>query len=56
MQSAAEREASERWGRETLPVGHIGQPEELAQAFLYLLTNTYTTGAVLRVDGGLSVL
>lgn len=55
-QSSAERASSEQWGREALPVGHLGQPEELAQAFLYLMTNTYTTGVVLPVDGGLSLL
>ncbi len=55
-QSSEQRAASEQWGRETLPVRHLGQPEELAQAFLYLMTNTYTTGAILPVDGGLSVL
>ncbi len=36
----------------SLPVGHLGRPEELAAAFLYMMTNTYTTGAVLPVDGG----
>jgi NAD(P)-dependent dehydrogenase (short-subunit alcohol dehydrogenase family) len=37
---------------ETLPVGHLGRPDELAHAVLYLMTNTYTTGTVLVVDGG----
>ncbi len=36
----------------SLPVGHIGQPGELAAAFIYMMTNTYTTGTVLPVDGG----
>ncbi|MGL4608199.1 MAG: SDR family oxidoreductase [Trueperaceae bacterium] len=36
----------------SLPVQHLGEPEELAHAFLYLMTNTYTTGSVLVVDGG----
>ncbi|WP_420451737.1 SDR family oxidoreductase [Ilumatobacter sp.] len=36
----------------SLPVGHLGRPEELAAAFLYMMTNTYTTGSVLPVDGG----
>ena len=35
-----------------LPVGHIGQPEELAQAVLMLMTNTFLTGQTLFVDGG----
>jgi len=36
----------------TVPLGRIGQPPEIAHAVLFLLTNTYTTGIVLRVDGG----
>jgi NAD(P)-dependent dehydrogenase (short-subunit alcohol dehydrogenase family) len=55
-QSTAQRAASEQWGREKLPVRHLGQPEELAQAYLYFMTNTYTTGVILPVDGGLSVI
>ncbi|MEO1063237.1 MAG: SDR family oxidoreductase [Actinomycetota bacterium] len=35
-----------------LPVGHLGRPEEVASAFLFLMTNTYATGVVLPVDGG----
>ena len=36
----------------SLPVGRVGRAEELGQAVLYLMTNTYTTGVVLDVDGG----
>jgi NAD(P)-dependent dehydrogenase (short-subunit alcohol dehydrogenase family) len=35
-----------------LPVGRVGQPDELAQAALYLLSNGFTTGTILDVDGG----
>ncbi len=35
-----------------LPVGRVGQPDELAQAARYLLSNRFTTGAILDVDGG----
>lgn len=35
-----------------LPVGRVGKPDELAQAALYLLSNNFTTGAILDVDGG----
>jgi NAD(P)-dependent dehydrogenase (short-subunit alcohol dehydrogenase family) len=34
------------------PVGRVGKPDEIAQAALYLITNAYTTGAILDVDGG----
>jgi NAD(P)-dependent dehydrogenase (short-subunit alcohol dehydrogenase family) len=36
----------------TVPMGRIGRPAEIAHAVIFLLTNTYTTGIVLRVDGG----
>lgn len=36
----------------TVPLGRIGQPSEIAHAVRFLLTNTYTTGITLRVDGG----
>ena len=35
-----------------LPVKRIGQPEDIAQAILAAMTNTFMTGAVLMVDGG----
>jgi NAD(P)-dependent dehydrogenase (short-subunit alcohol dehydrogenase family) len=35
-----------------LPVGHVGSPDEIAQAALMLMHNTYITGVTLRVDGG----
>jgi len=36
----------------SLPVARVGRPEELAQAYLFLMTNGFTTGSVLDVDGG----
>lgn len=39
-----------------LPVRRIGQPGEIADAILFLLTNHYTTGSVLHVDGGHSLV
>lgn len=35
-----------------LPVKRIGQPEEIAHAILYLMTNDYSTGTTLYIDGG----
>lgn len=35
-----------------LPIPRIAKSEEIAQAFLFLMTNTYTTGTVLEVHGG----
>ncbi|MDE2427915.1 MAG: SDR family oxidoreductase [Burkholderiales bacterium] len=35
-----------------LPVRRVGQPAELAQAYLLAISNGFMTGAVLDVDGG----
>ena len=35
-----------------LPVGRVGQPDDIAQGLLFLVRSTYTTGAILDVDGG----
>ena len=38
-----------------VPLGRIGRPAEIAHAVMFLLTNTYTTGTTLRVDGGFAL-
>jgi NAD(P)-dependent dehydrogenase (short-subunit alcohol dehydrogenase family) len=35
-----------------LPVRHIGAPEEVADAVLFLMKNSYVTGITLTIDGG----
>lgn len=35
-----------------IPLGRPGRPEEVAQAIEFMVTNGYTTGVVLPVDGG----
>ncbi|MEE6262526.1 SDR family oxidoreductase [Plantactinospora sonchi] len=37
---------------ESLPLGRVGEPEEVAEAFGYLLRASYATGTVVTVDGG----
>lgn len=37
------------------PLKRVGQPNEIAQAVISIASNTYVTGQVLRVDGGLSL-
>jgi NAD(P)-dependent dehydrogenase (short-subunit alcohol dehydrogenase family) len=39
-----------------LPVPRIGEPGEVAEAYLYLMRGGYTTGQVLRVDGGQTMI
>lgn len=50
--SAAERKALLDATAARLPVRRIGRPEDIAAAILAAMTNTFTTGAVLMVDGG----
>ena len=35
-----------------LPVGRIGRPDDVADAIVFLMGNTFTTGSVLHVEGG----
>jgi NAD(P)-dependent dehydrogenase (short-subunit alcohol dehydrogenase family) len=53
-----EDQREERWKKMTdrLPVNRIGEPDEVAEAYLYLMRGGYTTGQVLRVDGGATAL
>ncbi|MBN3308496.1 carbonyl reductase family member 4 [Amia ocellicauda] len=38
-----------------IPLGRFGEPQEVAQAVLFLLESPYVTGQVLVVDGGLQL-
>lgn len=38
-----------------IPMGKMGQPEDVADAVLYLTGAKYVTGEVLRVDGGIAM-
>jgi NAD(P)-dependent dehydrogenase (short-subunit alcohol dehydrogenase family) len=35
-----------------LPVGRIGQPDDMADAILFTLASDFLTGAVIDIDGG----
>jgi NAD(P)-dependent dehydrogenase (short-subunit alcohol dehydrogenase family) len=37
---------------EAIPAGRVGEVGDAAQAYLYCMTQTFTTGTVLTVDGG----
>jgi NAD(P)-dependent dehydrogenase (short-subunit alcohol dehydrogenase family) len=38
---------------QALPVGRVGEPEDLAQTYLYLMRERFSTGAIIIVvDGG----
>jgi NAD(P)-dependent dehydrogenase (short-subunit alcohol dehydrogenase family) len=42
--------------QQSLPVRRVGTAEDIAQSVIYLMTNLYTTGVVLPVDGGLLLM
>jgi NAD(P)-dependent dehydrogenase (short-subunit alcohol dehydrogenase family) len=51
-----QREARLKSMTSRLPVPRAGEPSEAAEAYLYLMRGGYTTGQILRVDGGGSVV
>lgn len=40
---------------ETIPLGRMGQAEEVADAVVFLAKNRYITGETIRVDGGIAM-
>lgn len=48
-----QKNAAHEFYKEQAPVNRIGQPEDIAKAVRYLIDNTFVTGTVLEVDGGL---
>ncbi|XP_074807226.1 3-oxoacyl-[acyl-carrier-protein] reductase isoform X3 [Natator depressus] len=42
--------------KKTIPLGRFGEPDEVAQAVVFLLESPYITGHILVVDGGLQLL
>jgi NAD(P)-dependent dehydrogenase (short-subunit alcohol dehydrogenase family) len=46
------REAMFKEAAASIPAKRIAKPEEIAQTVLYLMSNGYTTGSTLYVDGG----
>lgn len=40
---------------DTIPLGRVGEPEEIAKMIFALIDNKYITGQIIAVDGGLSL-
>jgi pteridine reductase len=53
-----EGNSPEKWEKigARLPVGHTGDPADVARAVAFLAAQPFITGAVLRVDGGEALL
>ncbi|WP_437720366.1 SDR family oxidoreductase [Sorangium sp. So ce861] len=49
---AGRREQMKAWAERDLLVRRFGQPEDIAHAIEFLMTNPYMTGHTLTVDGG----
>jgi NAD(P)-dependent dehydrogenase (short-subunit alcohol dehydrogenase family) len=47
-----DREALYRAVGEALPVGRVGEASDIAEAYLYLMRERFSTGQVITVDGG----
>lgn len=47
-----DREAMYRNAGARLPVGRVGEVEDIAEAYLYLMRENFSTGQVIVVDGG----
>src|SRR5262250_456501 len=50
--SAAEREHLFESVGSSLPVGRVGEPHDIAQAYLFLMQEGFSTGQTVVVDGG----
>jgi NAD(P)-dependent dehydrogenase (short-subunit alcohol dehydrogenase family) len=49
---AAEREQLFESVGNSLPVGRVGEPRDIAQAYLFLMQEGFSTGQIVVVDGG----
>lgn len=47
-----EREAMYRQADARLPVGRVGEADDIAQAYLHLMNNAFVTGQTVVIDGG----
>jgi len=50
--SEASRDQLYRDTAASIPAGRVGEPDDIAQAYLYCLTQPFATGSILTVDGG----
>ncbi|MBI1201725.1 MAG: SDR family oxidoreductase [Rhodopseudomonas sp.] len=48
----ADRKAMYKTTGAALPVGRVGEPQDIAESYLYLMRNEFSTGQIVVVDGG----
>jgi NAD(P)-dependent dehydrogenase (short-subunit alcohol dehydrogenase family) len=48
----ADREALYRQVGSAIPLGRVGEPQDIARAYLYLMHADFSTGQVITIDGG----
>jgi len=53
---AHDREELKAWAERELPVRRLGEPQGLADAALFLMTNPYVTAQTFLIDGGLTAV
>lgn len=51
----ANRDAALTSMAKRIPLGRVAEPDEIAHAILFLMSNTYVTGSTLTIDGGFSL-
>jgi len=55
MFSLEKQKVFERFAQ-TTRVGRIGKPDDIAQAIVFLIGNSFMTGCVIECDGGLRLV
>jgi NAD(P)-dependent dehydrogenase (short-subunit alcohol dehydrogenase family) len=50
--SSTARDALYAGEAQRLPVGHVAEPQEIADGYLYLMRQSFVTGQTLAIDGG----
>lgn len=50
--TSVQRDAMYRDVGAALPVGRVGEPADIAEAYLYLMRERFSTGQTIVVDGG----
>lgn len=53
--TASEKKAAFDAFSKTIPLGRVGEPEDVARMIVAMIENSYLTGQVITVDGGVSL-